>query len=186
LSAPQRSMRTSSETPDAALMSRIAGGDLGALGNLYDRYARDLLRFTRRITSSEDAEDVVQNTFLRVLQRAARYDASVTSARPWLFGIAARVAQERRRALRRFTATLVAFGTSPPRSPPSPTETRRDLAKALARLSAAKRITLILADVEGFSSKEIARMLSIPVGTVWTRLHHARRQFKIAYEGDDP
>ena len=186
MTAPARRMRTSPDVSDTTLMTRIASGDLGALGNLYDRYARDLVRFARRITNAGDAEDIVQTTFLRVLQKAARYDARALSARPWLFGIAARVAQERRRSLRRFAAAVAAFGASAFRVASSSPETRRDLANALARLSVAKRTALVLAELEGFTSQEIAQMLSIPVGTVWTRLHHARRELKLAYEGDDP
>ena len=46
----------------------------------------------------------------------------------------------------------------------------------------AKRTVLVLAEVEGFSCEELATMLSIPIGTVWTRLHHARRELRRFYE----
>jgi RNA polymerase sigma-70 factor (ECF subfamily) len=52
------------------------------------------------------------------------------------------------------------------------------LADALERLSEPKRIVLLLAETEGLSSDDIAAALHIPVGTVWTRLHHARRDLR--------
>ena len=55
--------------------------------------------------------------------------------------------------------------------------------RALARLSEAKRVTLLMAEVEGLSCDEIAQALEIPIGTVWTRLHAARRELRQALEG---
>jgi len=57
-------------------------------------------------------------------------------------------------------------------------EADRDLERALARLDAKKREVLLLAEVEGFSASEIAALVGIPIGTVWTRLHHARRALR--------
>jgi RNA polymerase sigma-70 factor (ECF subfamily) len=55
-------------------------------------------------------------------------------------------------------------------------EARDDLARALEQLSTAKRTVLLMAEVEGMTCAEIADALGIPIGTVWTRLHHARRE----------
>ena len=52
------------------------------------------------------------------------------------------------------------------------------LSQALGRLSEPKRVVLLLAESEGMSSEDIATTLQIPVGTVWTRLHHARRDLR--------
>ena len=52
-------------------------------------------------------------------------------------------------------------------------------------MSRAKSTVLLLHEVEGFSCAEIASMLSIPVGTVWTRLHHARHELRSYYRGDE-
>jgi RNA polymerase sigma-70 factor (ECF subfamily) len=169
---------------DGALLARVAQGDTSALGALYDRYAAGLLRFARRL-DPQDAEDVVQTTFLRVLRLAVSFDAETPSARPWLFAITARVVQERRRTLRRWTAALVRLAEQPLRAAPGIADTRPDLDRHLARLSPAKRTVLVLAEVEGFACEEIANMLSIPVGTVWTRLHHARRELRRHHEEGD-
>ena len=62
-------------------------------------------------------------------------------------------------------------------------DARGDLERALKELSEAKRITLLLAEVEGLSCPEIAAALAVPVGTVWTRLHAARRELRRALDG---
>jgi RNA polymerase sigma factor (sigma-70 family) len=163
---------------DAAILARVANGELAALGALYDRYAPSLLRFAARIAGEEEAEDIVQATFLRVVGIASSFDNRVASARPWLFAITAHVAQERKRSLRRWRGALLGL-TQIRKGPASPsTDARADLARGLARLSAAKRTVLVLAEVEGFSCEELATMLEIPIGTVWTRLHHARRELR--------
>jgi RNA polymerase sigma-70 factor (ECF subfamily) len=168
---------------DNAILARVAAGDVEALGLLYDRYAPGLMRFARRLERNE-AEDIVQTVFLRVMRLAPTFDAGVASARPWLFAITARVAQERRRALRRWAAARLRLGQQPLRSTSNIVETRPDLDRGLGLLSTAKRTVLVLAEVEGFSCDEIAAMLAIPVGTVWTRLHHARRELRRFHQQD--
>ena len=184
--APRRSARAVAlADEDASVMARIAKGDLGALGVLYDRYAAALLQFARRLVGAQDATDIVQSAFLRVVALAHSYDTSVPSARPWLYGIVARITHEHRRSVRRWGATLLRLASQPATSPTTIPESRRDLDSCLAKLSLAKRTVLILSEVEGFTSEEIATMLSIPVGTVWTRLHHARRELRRLYVGED-
>jgi RNA polymerase sigma-70 factor (ECF subfamily) len=172
-----------SPATDAALVGRVAGGDLGALGELYDRHSRSLLGFVRRQAPREDAEDVVQNVFLRVVGAAEHFEARAGAARPWLFGIAVRLLQERRRSLRRLAATLAALAHRPRVAPD--TSQRPELQRALGALTDAKRVVLLLAEVEGFTCEEISSMLGVPVGTVWTRLHHARRELR-AHFGESP
>jgi RNA polymerase sigma factor (sigma-70 family) len=162
---------------DAATLARVAQGDVAALGTLYDRYAPALLRFARRVDRT-DADDVVQTVFLRVMRIAGSFRTDATSARPWLFAITTRVMQERTRALRRLGAAMLRLANEPKRTHLSTADARRDLERGLMRLSIAKRSVLLLAEVEGFSCEEIAGMLSIPIGTVWTRLHHARRELR--------
>lgn len=165
---------------DADALARVARGDLGALGELYDRHARALLAFASRAVGAADAEDVVQSTFVRAAKAASSYDGRGASARPWLFGIAARLIQERRRAFARLTRALLRFDVSP--SAPPEAGDRRDMRRGLLRLTEAKRVVLLLAEVEGFTCEEIAKMLGVPIGTVWTRLHHARRDMRAFYE----
>jgi DNA-directed RNA polymerase specialized sigma24 family protein len=93
---------------DAEAFARVARGDLGALGELYDRYAGDLFRFARRAAPDDDAEDVVHVVFERLLRSSVRHDTRRSAAGPWLFGVTARVLRERQRPARRFAMALVA------------------------------------------------------------------------------
>ena len=178
-----RALRASSNgAADAELLAQVARGDTHALGALYDRYAVSLTRYAARIDRA-DAEDVVQTVFLRVMRLADRFQPTAATARPWLFAITARVLQERARSLaRRGRAMFRLREQGGPRSLSS-SSVQRDLERCIARLSRAKSTVLVLYEVEGFSCEEIAVMLSIPVGTVWTRLHHARQELRAHYRG---
>lgn len=170
-------------------LRRVARGDVSALGEVYDRYAGALLRFTSRVVGRQDAEDLVQATFMKVIRVAATYDGRSDCARPWLFGIAARLIQERSRALSRFTRALfqltqlalVARGEVVVDQ-----GSRSELERGLMTLSEAKRVVVVLAEIEGYTCDEIAAMLAIPVGTVWTRLHHARKELRAFYAAEIP
>jgi RNA polymerase sigma-70 factor (ECF subfamily) len=63
-------------------------------------------------------------------------------------------------------------------------DARSEVERALVRISEPKRITFLMAEAEGMTCPEIAEALQIPVGTVWTRLHAARRELRKALEGD--
>jgi RNA polymerase sigma factor (sigma-70 family) len=162
---------------DAALLARVAQGEVSAMGALYDRHAPALLRFAKRV-DPQDAEDLLHITFVRVATLSTRFDGRSPSARAWLFAIITRVAQERTRSLRRFARAIGRLSDMPRRQSVSINDTRRDLDRALSALSTPKRAVLLLAEVEGFSCEEIATMLGIPIGTVWTRLHHARKELR--------
>lgn len=174
---------------DPDLMSRLAQGDSGALGELYDRYHEPIRRFVARATSdAEDVDDLVHATFLDAARRAARYDGR-GSCRPWLVGIAVQFLRRRRRALGRLVAVLSSFRAS--RStmvdPRPRLQARRDVERVLPLISESKRIAFLMAEVEGMNCDEIAAALRIPTGTVWTRLHAARRELRQALaEASEP
>ncbi|HEX2660637.1 MAG TPA: RNA polymerase sigma factor, partial [Polyangia bacterium] len=167
---------------DAALMTRIAQGDGGALGELYDRHQAGLRRFLARASAdAADVDDLLHVTFLSAAQIAGRYDGRA-SCRPWLIGIAAQHLRRRGRALGRLVAVLTSFGFTRARAADDRVafETRPDLERALRRLSPAKRVAFLMAELEGLSCPEIAAALDVPIGTVWTRLHAARRELRAA------
>jgi RNA polymerase sigma factor (sigma-70 family) len=178
-----RVVPSASPAEDGRALERVATGDVGAMGEVYERHVHALLRFATRVVGPADAEDVVQSTFVRAARIAATYDDRAGSARRWLFGIAARLVQERRRSLARWARVLTRLtaervgGTAAP-------EGQADLEQGLRRLTEAKRMVLVLAELEGFGCDEIARLLDVPIGTVWTRLHHARRELRKYYEED--
>jgi len=137
-----------------------------------------------------DVDDVVQEVFLVVLRKLTSWDGTCRLT-TWLYGIAWRVtsAHRRRKRLRSFfsldrDATLF---DEPADHRPSPEQTSmqdqagREVYAVLDRLGAKKREVLILYELEGLSGTEIAELLRAKEGTVWTRLHHARRDFRRLY-----
>jgi RNA polymerase sigma-70 factor (ECF subfamily) len=164
---------------DADLMRALAQGDMGALGQLYDRHHARVRRFVVRATAdAEDVDDLVQATFLEATRSAARYDGRPTCS-PWLVGIAVHLLGRRRQSFGRLLAALAMLSSRRRPVDPRPAlQARTDVDKALARLSEAKRVTVLMAEVEGMSCAEIAAALRIPIGTVWTRLHAARRELR--------
>jgi len=149
-------------------MVRLAGGDSGALGELYDRYRERMRRFVARATAdAEDVDDLVHATFLTAAKTAARYDGR-PSCHPWLIGIAAQLLRRRRRAVGRFLAVLSSASglRATAVDPRGLLQARTDVERALGRISEPKRIALVMAEVEGMTCPEIAAALQIPIGTV--------------------
>lgn len=167
---------------DPELFRQLAAGQLGALGELYDRYQAPLRLFLVRATRDvSDSDDLLHATFLAAAESAARYDGRAC-CRPWLVGIAAQLLRRHRRSfghLLKALSTLrnTQLAASDPRTA---LQARSDVERALGSLSEAKRVALLMAEVEGMSCPEIAEALAIPVGTVWTRLHAARRELRAA------
>ncbi len=184
MTAPRRVQLAQAEVTDAAALEALSQGHISALGVLYDRYQASVFSFVRRATNdASDVEDVVHVTFMTAARAASNFDGR-QSCRPWLVGIAARLLHRRKRGMSRWARALreltVREGerhTDPHRELTARDEVNR-LSAALEKLTEPKRIVLLLAETEGLSSEEIARALQIPVGTVWTRLHHARRDLR--------
>jgi len=182
-----RSETSPSSDPD--LLRELAKGEIGALGELYDRYHHVVRCYVARATlNAEDVDDLVHATFLAAAKSAARYDGRA-SCRPWLVGIATQLLRRRRRSLASLFSVLASWRSVKPTmaDPRERLHARVAVEKALSHLSEAKRITLLLAEVEGLSCAEIAEVSAVPIGTVWTRLHAARREMRAALgEDGDP
>ncbi len=180
----QRSLAKSRELSDAEALEQLSQGQISALGVLYDRYQAAVSSFIRRATNdASDTEDLVHATFMTASKAAANFDGR-QSCRPWLVGIAARLLFRRKRGLSRWARALRELTVreadryaDPHRELSARDEVHR-LSDALEKLSEPKRVVLLLAESEGLSSEEMASALHIPVGTVWTRLHHARRDLR--------
>jgi len=170
-------------------MKDVVCGHLGALGELYDRYARDVWRAVRRsLPDATDVDDVVHATFLTLPRIAASYDGR-SNCRNWLCGIAVNLALRQRRGHRRFQRMLDAFGqtvsgrsTRDPERRASGNEELAVLERAIVALSDKKRAVFVLVEIEGLSAEEVGRSLEVPAATVRTRLFHARRELKAALE----
>jgi RNA polymerase sigma-70 factor (ECF subfamily) len=136
------------------------------------------------VSGREEAEDVVQDTFVRAYEKlnAFRQDSSFYT---WLYRIAVNTALYRQRQRRQEPAGEPPQPSTEPSDPlGSPTEhllraeRARDVRLALTRLAEEFRLVLVMRDVEGFDYQTIARILDISVGTVRSRLHRARSNMR--------
>ncbi|WP_433067033.1 RNA polymerase sigma factor [Dactylosporangium sp. CS-033363] len=174
--------------PDVGADDAAAVRDPRLFAVLYDRYAAQLYRYAHRRVGPEQAEDAVAETFLAAFQRRHRYDADRPSARPWLFGILTRELARRHRAESARYRALARAGTDDVHpgfadrvdAAVSAQALHGPLAGALARLSRGDRDVLLLVAWGDCSYEEVAETLGIPLGTVRSRLHRARRQIRDA------
>jgi len=162
---------------------------------LYDRHADAVHRYAARRLGPEAAEDLMADTFTTAFQRRHTYDLARADARPWLFGIATNlVGRHRRSEARRFKALAQVPAPVEHEEPVADravaragaTGVRRELASALAGLSARHRDVVLLVAWGGLDYEETAQALGVPVGTVRSRLHRARSRLREALGGTDP
>jgi len=179
---------------DAMLLQRHLDGDEQAFEALVARYRRELFNFLARFTgNSALAEDVFQETFLQVHISAARFEMS-RRLKPWLFTIAANKARDAlRKNSRRQAAPLDApvggddehgsYADLMPANVPQPDEsimnleTRRVVLEVISQMPASLKTVLLLCYFHDFPYKDIAESLSVPLGTVKSRLHAALKDF---------
>jgi len=129
-----------------------------------------------------EAEDVVQETFSQALQSFHRFEPG-TNARAWLFAIMRNVRSNRQRAFRRappLSDLSEQLDRIPAAEQTPQNVTEPELLDALGELPTGFQEVVLLCDVEELSYKEIARVLDIPMGTVMSRLHRARRLLRRA------
>jgi RNA polymerase sigma factor (sigma-70 family) len=177
-SAPDAGAPEASEADDALLV-RVADGDAAALAALYRRYGGRLIGYLQRYAGDRMvAEEILQDTLLAVWRSAPRY-ARQSSVRTWLFGIAGRQAHNRLRVQEPATVPLDGLaGWADPA--PGPAEWAvasaqgAAIADAFATLAPRHREVLALAFAARVPHGEIAEVLDVPVGTVKSRVHHAR------------
>jgi len=159
--------------PELALLTRVAGGDPGAVRDCLARYGGLVWSIARRF-EGHDAEDAVQEIFLDLWRSAARFDPQIASEPAFVAMIARRRLIDRRRTRRRRPATET-IASEPAiadaaRGPESCAEASQ-AARALDRLRPEQRRVLVLA-THGLSHGEIAERTGMPLGTVKA---HARR-----------
>jgi RNA polymerase sigma-70 factor (ECF subfamily) len=127
-----------------------------------------------------EAEDALQETFLAV-HRALPQFRGDSRLSTWIWRIAIRAALRVRARRGVATETLDTEPAAPAANNPAVAREQRDRLNAgLASLSADHRVVLALFAVEGLSHKEIAALLGVPEGTIWSRLHVARKQLAAA------
>jgi RNA polymerase sigma-70 factor (ECF subfamily) len=152
-----------------------------------EQYHYRLLRYLVYLTARrEQAEDLVQDTWMRVLERAAQYDGR-SRFEPWLFSIARNLAIDEMRRRQRMEpdepAERVAPETYSPFVAAAKSEDAARIAAALAALEAFYREALVLRFQEELSLDEIAQVTHSPVSTVASRIHRGLAQLRAHLEG---
>ncbi len=146
----------------------------------FHAHAGAVARFARRMgIGTADLDDLVQEVFLAAHARGG-YREGAASERSWYLRLAWYAVTGHRRRSRKATAPLDLHEPASDAGQLRTIEARERLARvatALESLSAHHRAALVLADIEGYSTDEIATTLEVPVGTVHSRLHHARKRF---------
>jgi RNA polymerase sigma-70 factor (ECF subfamily) len=152
---------------------------------IYDAWFDDVSRWIRALGGLEaDRDDIVQEVFLVVRRRLKAFDGKNLAG--WLYRITTRQVRDfRRRAWVKHIFTrrraqepdVLPHGGTSPAAALERKEEQRVLQTLLLKMAEARRTAFVLFEIEGLSGDEIARIQEIPVNTVWTRLHHARREF---------
>jgi RNA polymerase sigma-70 factor, ECF subfamily len=164
---------------ERALAEAARAGDQTAFAGLVRLHQRRAYLVARAIvTVHEDAEDAVQDGFVRAWQAIERFDPN-QGFQAWVNRIVANAALDiiRRRKVRS-TEELSDALQSPFRDPAQDAELKARLSKALAELPERARSVIVLHDIEGFTHVEIGEMLGIPGGTARSDLHHARQKLR--------
>lgn len=180
---------------DAELLGRYSAGDEGAFRLLVDRYKDGLYSFLRQFLNRQDlVEDVFQETFLQLFNSRDSFDTS-RPLRPWLFTIAANKAKDALRKWQRTSAipigsiadsqdlsfndmlNTLSSDSTLPHEELEKDETALRVGRVIMDMPENLREILILAYFNKFSYKQMADILSIPIGTVKSRLHTAVGRF---------
>lgn len=154
-------------------------GDERAFRALYRRHTPALHQFVLRLLGGveRDAEDVVQDTWIRAVEGISRFRWEA-SFRTWLFGIGLNRAREILRKAGRSGELAADSPEIEPALPPPGFAERIDLEEAIRQLPGGYRMVLLLHDLEGFTHEEIARQLEITAGTSKSQLHFARQALR--------
>jgi RNA polymerase sigma-70 factor (ECF subfamily) len=189
---------TETEEPDEQLMSRAAHGDLAAFGLLVERHHPRALNLAYRLTgNAETAKDAAQESFLRILGAARRYEPRGRFT-TYLFAVVRNTARELARRERRRREEPLATGEegdpsrsaplAAPADPPEPErvagrrELRERLLGALRALPEELRAAFVLSELEGLSYREVAQVCGCPAGTVASRKHAAVTRLRALLE----
>lgn len=170
---------------DERLVERCLGGDDSAWESIVNAYGRRIYNLSYRYSSrTDEAEDLTQEIFIRVYQNLKSYRAEAGSFQNWVLKVGRNLIIDRYRQARRFqqsagTEEMETMNLTDDRLPnplraAEQAEAARFLREGLQRLSPELKEAVILRDLEGMPYQEIASLLSIPEGTVKSRINRAR------------
>jgi RNA polymerase sigma-70 factor (ECF subfamily) len=169
---------------DDALVARVAGGDGRAWQAIVDRHSSSILASAWYVLGDRaEAEDVAQETFIRLMGKAGTWQAGGPKLRTWLYRVAVNLCIDRKRQRR--TAPLEDAEERPdPASGEGPLGHRLDVTRAVSRAMAAlperQRIAVTLVHYQGMSNIEAADVLSVSVDALESLLARARRSMRDA------
>lgn len=179
------------DIPDEALATRAAGGDAAAFGALYTRYRKMVYTLALRTLGSDaDAEDALQETFLRVHRALPRFrgDSKLST---WIWRVALSVALTDRRSKKRAAGSLEAADAAEPVAPGPSSEDEAEakdeaalVRRHLEALPRRDRAILHLRYTEGKSFEEIAALMETPVGTLKSLVFRAKAELRRNMERD--
>lgn len=173
------------------LLARVAAGDKAAFARLYDLTSAKLYCIISRILPrGELAEDALQEAFVRIWQRASRYDQAIASPMAWMATIARNQAIDlRRRFAERLSAASEETDEQIPTSDPDPavlaerSDEIKRLENCLAQLPPERRSMILLAYHQGWSREELSARFSRPITTVKTLLRRSLIALKECLDG---
>ncbi|HVT90919.1 MAG TPA: RNA polymerase sigma factor [Tepidisphaeraceae bacterium] len=181
---PPGSGETRKVPTDAELLEQTGRGEQAAFGELVNRHGRYLYGIARGLTGNNaaDAEDLVQETLIGVLNSRFRGESAV---RTWLVSILVRRAAMLRRSRKRQAGWIENPAAEPAvrQQATGQSEARLDLAMMLEALSPEHRQIIILRELEQMSYEEMAKELGVPRGTVESRLFRAREELRKRFKG---
>jgi RNA polymerase sigma-70 factor (ECF subfamily) len=169
------------ETPEAQLLSRAKSGDLDAFEQIVMLHERRVFGLALRLTNSvEDAKDAMQETFIRMHRKLGQVDAG-RSLGPWLYSVTVNVCRDIGRVRQRSRlipmdewASRAADPAANPEGLFSGRERERHLRAGLRTLPEKERAALLLREMEGLSTDEVARILGSSPATVRSQISTAR------------
>jgi RNA polymerase sigma-70 factor (ECF subfamily) len=180
-------MREPDDIYDEWLVLRSQEGDAAALAELVERWQPRLWRHAMRLSGMpEAANDIVQQSWLAIIHGLRRLDDAARFRR-WAYRIVSNKCADwiRERQRQRATTSALDCELSEPEDSVGATivDDAAALRSALGRLSSGHRAALSMFYVEEMSLAEIAEALSLPLGTVKSRLHYARQELKTILKG---
>ena len=183
----QQQKEYSTVATDEVLLSAVAVGAGDALGELFVRHHLKVYRFLTRMAPLDrhHIDDLVQNTFMAASESARRFRGNA-SVETWLMAIAANILKQHiHKEARRRSLTGILQKNAPqsvcdttPESEVMQHKMMDQLAQGIQQMSHKLKVVFVMCDLEGIAGTEVARILNLREGTVWSRLHDARKQLR--------
>ena len=166
---------------DEQLAKEVSEGSDDSFHKLLERHGQSIFKFARRMTAQkEEAEDIVQETFLRFWLNAEKYQAQKSKLTTWLHRVAYNLCIDKRRqsqASAKLPSTEMDAAVGPDDFYASAQISRR-VAEELSELTEAQRCAVVLTHYQNFSNKEVAHILDISVDALESVLRRARYKLK--------